>query len=486
MADEALDPSSQGVDLAAEIVRLRRELALARRSARTARDERAHHLLASAIDYAIIGVDLHGLVTSWNEGARRIMGWTEQEMLGRPAGLFFTLEDRQGGVPQAEMQAALQQGRGNDERWHLKRDGSRFWSSGEMMALRDGNDVVEGFVKILRDRTEQRDAAVKRQADAAFLRSVLAASEDCIKVLDLDGNLLFMSEGGQRVMEVSDFNAIQGCPWPDFWHGEGQDEARAAVARARAGGSGHFQAVADTMAGNRRWWDVRVTPIVGADGKPDKLLSVSRDITAIKRGEQALRDSEEGYRALYQSIDAGFCIVEVRCDDDQHPIDYRFLEVNPAFARHTGLGNAVGRWMRGLAPEYEQYWFETYERIVMGGKGLRFDYLVEALDDRWYDVQAYRIGTASEHHVAILFTENLGAEADRGQASRAQRVARGAGRAAYPGTGPDLGGEPGPARRRQQRRHPDQHQPRLEPGPRLDRRGDRRQDHPLDRASGRP
>ena len=405
MADEALDPSSQGAELAAEVVRLRGELERVRRDARTARDERAHHLLASAIDYAIIGIDLDGLVTSWNEGARRVMGWTEQEMLGRPASSFFTLEDRQGGVPQAEMRAALEQGRGNDERWHLKRDGGRFWSNGETMALRDGDGTVEGFVKILRDRTEQREAAVKQQADAEFLRSVLAASDDCIKVLDLDGTLLFMSEGGQRVMEVSDVDAILGCPWPQFWHGEGQDEARAAVAAARAGGAGHFQGVADTMAGNERWWDVRVTPIPGPDGTPDKLLSVSRDITVAKCRERALRDSEERYRALYQSIDAGFCIVEVRYGDDRTPIDYRFLEVNPAFERQTGLRNATGRWMRDLVPEHERHWFETYKRIVASGEGMRFDYPAQALGGRWYDVHVYRIGAPSENQVAILFTD---------------------------------------------------------------------------------
>ena len=405
MADEALDPPSQGADLAAEIVRLRCELELARSDARTARDERAHHLLAGAIDYAVIGLDLHGSVTSWNEGARRIMGWTEQEMLGRPGSLFFTPEDRQGGIPQAEMRAALQRGGGHDERWHLKRDGSRFWSSGEVTALRDGDDAVQGFVKVLRDRTEQRDAAVKRQADAEFLHSVLAASDDCIKVLDLDGTLLFMSEGGQRVMEVSDFNAILGCPWPQFWRGEGRAEARAAVAAARAGGTGHFQGLADTMAGNERWWDVRVTPIPGPDGTPDKLLSVSRDITVAKCRERALRDSEQRYRALYQSIDAGFCIVEVRYDDDQQPIDYRFLEVNPAFERQTGLSNATGRWMRDLVPEHEQYWFEAYKRIASSGEGVRFDYPAQALGERWYDVHAYRIGAPSGNQVAVLFTD---------------------------------------------------------------------------------
>jgi PAS domain S-box-containing protein len=120
-------------------------------------------IVQSAIDYAIISLDLDGLVTSWNEGAFRILGWSAEEMIGMPATSFFTEEDRANGVPQREMTAALDEGRGNDERWHLRKDGTCFWASGEMMALRDEDDAVVGFVKILRDRTEQREQADRQR-----------------------------------------------------------------------------------------------------------------------------------------------------------------------------------------------------------------------------------------------------------------------------------------------------------------------------------
>lgn len=125
--------------------------------------------------------------------------------------------------------------------------------------------------------------------DASFMRSLLAASDDCIKVINLDGRLAFMSEGGQRVMEVSDFNAVAGCPWPDFWAGEGNADARRAIEEARAGRSYRFQGKANTAAGNPRHWDVKVSPIPGPDGKPASILSVSRDITALKEAEEQER-----------------------------------------------------------------------------------------------------------------------------------------------------------------------------------------------------
>lgn len=135
--------------------------------------------------------------------------------------------------------------------------------------------------------TEEKDAANGQLAEReAFLSSVLASSTDCIKILDLDARLTFMSKGGQKVMEVSDFNTIAGCPWPDFWQDKGNDEARAAIAAARNGESRSFIGKAATMAGTVKWWHVAVSPVLGADGKPESILSVSRDITATRENEE--------------------------------------------------------------------------------------------------------------------------------------------------------------------------------------------------------
>jgi PAS domain S-box-containing protein len=138
---------------------LRKALARQRSS-----DERHRRILESALDYGIVSMDLTGLVTSWNEGAHRILGWSEAEMCGRPCDDFFTPEDRAAGVPEHEMGAALTRGRGSDERWHLRKDGSQFWASGEMMPLTDDQGAPVGFLKILRDRTEYRLAQEALQA----------------------------------------------------------------------------------------------------------------------------------------------------------------------------------------------------------------------------------------------------------------------------------------------------------------------------------
>jgi PAS domain S-box-containing protein len=127
----------------------------------------------------------------------------------------------------------------------------------------------------------------------AFTERVLASINDCIKVLDLDARLTFMSEGGKQIMEVSDFNAIRGCPWPDFWQDQGNLDAKAAVQAARDGHNASFIGAANTLAGNLKWWHVNVSPIMGSDGLPEKILCVSRDITPLREAEEALRKLNE-------------------------------------------------------------------------------------------------------------------------------------------------------------------------------------------------
>ncbi|MFK5600647.1 PAS domain-containing protein [Methylobacterium sp. HMF5984] len=365
-------------------------------------DRRNKAILESAIDYGIIAMDLNGRVTSWNVGAEQILGWTEAEMLGRHANVFFTEEDEREQIAEREMGAALLHGRGTDERWHLRKDGSRFWANGEMMPLKDEDGRPEGFIKILRDRTEQRNAAARQQAEAKFMRGVLASSADCIKVLDLDGGLTFMSEGGMRVMEVSDFNFIRGCPWPDFWTGQGHDDAVAAFAAAKAGGVGHFQGPADTYLGTPKWWDVQVTPILGSDGQPEKVLSVSRDITDQKSVERQLAVSEERWRGLFTGMQEGFLSAVLIRDEAGHPVDFRFLEVNPAFAGLTGLpADTAGHTMRELVPAIPQWLIDTYARTVDTGQPEKFEIHVPELH-RTFEVRAHK---QSGQQFAALFLE---------------------------------------------------------------------------------
>ena len=130
--------------------------------------------------------------------------------------------------------------------------------------------------------------------------------------------------------------------------------------------------------------------------------------------DEELRKSEERYRNLFNTIDEGFCIVEMIFNGELIPVDYRFLEVNAAFEKQTGLHEAEGKLMRELAPAHEAHWFEIYGKVALTGDPARFVNEARALN-RWYDVYAYRVGRPEDRQVAILFNDVSGhkrAEAD--------------------------------------------------------------------------
>ncbi len=145
---------------------------------------------------------------------------------------------------------------------------------------------------------------------------------------------------------------------------------------------------------------------------PTTLISFARSALRNRRRQyeararlDALRAGEERYRSLFEAIDAGFCIIEVRFDESgKRAVDYRFIEVNPAFEKQTGLVNAEGRWMRELAPGHEQHWFDIYGQVALSGEAVRLEERAQELG-RYYDVHAYRVGQPIQRRVAILFND---------------------------------------------------------------------------------
>jgi PAS domain S-box-containing protein len=123
------------------------------------REQRLRLILDNLRDYAFIGTDVERRITEWEAGATAITGWNAQEAIGQSADILFTEEDRAAGAPEAEAGRALDTGRSEDKRWHLRRDGSRFFADGVMVSLRDEANRLVGYAKIVRDATAERLAA---------------------------------------------------------------------------------------------------------------------------------------------------------------------------------------------------------------------------------------------------------------------------------------------------------------------------------------
>ncbi|WP_169742858.1 PAS domain S-box protein [Muricoccus aerilatus] len=259
----------------------------------------AELVLESSADLAVLTICLDGVITSWNSAAERVMGWSGEEAVGRHACMIFTPEDEATDACSTEMATARRCGWAVDERWHLRKDGTRFWGSGSMTRLEDHRSGEQiGYVKIVQDRTEQHLAGERLRTSEALLRGVFANSADSLKLLTPDGCLTSMNGPGLRMLEIDGAEHVRGKEWGELWPEEERGKVSAALAEALAGQVGRFHGFRPTVTGAPRWWDVQVTAVPGSDGRPELLLASSRDVTERERSREALRLSEERFRAL--------------------------------------------------------------------------------------------------------------------------------------------------------------------------------------------
>jgi signal transduction histidine kinase/PAS domain-containing protein/ActR/RegA family two-component response regulator len=172
-----------------------------------------------------------------------------------------------------------------------------------------------------------------------------------------------------------------------------------------SGESFHYPEFAEYRAdrGVTEYYDWRVERIVLPDGGYGAVCYFS-EISEQVNARLAIAASEEQYRTLFTSIDEGFCVMEAIVDGGGRIVDYLFVEVNPAFEKHTGLGSAAGRRMLEVVPDIEPHWIETFGGVVTSGEPVRF--VNEAIPlGRWFDLYAFPVGEPGERKVAVLFTD---------------------------------------------------------------------------------
>ncbi|HYW50792.1 MAG TPA: chemotaxis protein CheB, partial [Gemmatimonadaceae bacterium] len=154
---------------------------------------------------------------------------------------------------------------------------------------------------------------------------------------------------------------------------------------------------------NGQWLLARIQPYRTVEDQIAGVVLTFVDVSEARQATLALSESEAKYRTLFDMMDQGYCIIQLLYDRGR-PVDWRYLEVNPAFEKHNGLSNAKGRTIRGLAPAIESKWIDTYARIAETGESLRFEDDSPTLDGRIFDLYAFRVGAAEERTVAVMFT----------------------------------------------------------------------------------
>ncbi|MEP0957397.1 PAS domain S-box protein [Microcoleus sp. FACHB-1515] len=251
-------------------------------------EERFRLLIEGVHEYAIFMLDREGHFVSWNTGAERILGYQEAEILGQPFSCIFTSEDIENGRPDQALQIAIAEGQAEDDRWHIRKDGSLFWANGVITPLRDEARNLRGFAKILRDNTETKQAQDALQASEERFRSLIENVQDyAIFMLDPQGRVASWNIGSEVVLgyqesEILGQSFVQFFPPDLIAQGFPEQELRKAAIEGRSQAE-HWYIRKD---GTRFWANEVMTALRDDTGRLRGFSEVMRDVTERKRAEE--------------------------------------------------------------------------------------------------------------------------------------------------------------------------------------------------------
>jgi PAS domain S-box-containing protein len=363
--------------------------------------------ICSSTPIAAVLVWSEHLITFYNDACAPVLGARHPDAFGRPAPAVW-------GESWHVLGPAVQQlladgGPGARVQVPPSADAARgdgaptfSWS---LAAVPSEGGSVGGVLCLLGSEAEQqilRDALAesRRRLEAALIAGEVGSFEWDIAEDRLRGDANFA-----RILGVS-LDATGAAPISDFLAAIHPDDRALVEQRLRhtlETGGNYAVEYRIISGGAPRWVVARGKVERSEDGRLTRFPGVVIDVTDRRLAEEAMRQSEIRYRTLFESIEEGFCILEVIFEGDV-AVDYRFIESNRAFEKHSGLSNAQGRTARELLPDLEEYWFETYGRVARTGEPVRFESGSDVMG-RWFDVFAFPIDGRASNRVALLFSD---------------------------------------------------------------------------------
>ncbi|MFC7537733.1 PAS domain S-box protein [Sphingomonas sp. GCM10030256] len=344
-----------------------------------------------------------------NAAAESLTGYSFDQMQGRPLhdvihhkkpdGSYYPLEECP--IDRAFPEHARTKG----EELFVAPDGSFYPVAFTASPLLDEAGKPVGTVIEARNIEERRAREAALRESEERYRTVFASAAVGIGRVSPEGPFLEVNDRFCDILGRSR-EEILSCGWKEITHQDDLEADVALVERALRGEIDSYTLEKRYLAkdGEDIWVSLTVSAERHADGSVKFFIPVVADIRERKAAEAALRRSEERYRALFESMEQGFCVLQVTFEGDQ-PADYRFSEINPAFSEQSGLGKEVlHKSVKKVVPDLEGVWFERYGRVAWTGQSVRFTEHAAALG-RWFDVYAFRIGDPLERNVAVLFTD---------------------------------------------------------------------------------
>ncbi|HEV2148915.1 MAG TPA: PAS domain-containing sensor histidine kinase [Longimicrobiaceae bacterium] len=255
-------------------------------------------LVENVTDYAIIMLDPEGRVASWNEGAERILGYGEGEILGVHASVFYPPGDALQGVPRRELDAALRDGRHESLAWRIRRDGSRLWASVVLTAVVDEHGRLLGIGQITRDLTDRKRVAQEYEESRQRLRSLFQYNPAAVCSFDLEGRLCSANPAAEAMCGHPEAELLR-AGFTDLLARGDRGRARACFRRAAAGEPQPLEVALRHRDGRRVEASATVFPIV-VEGEILGVYAIAQDVTGRNRAEaerEVLLRSEQAARA---------------------------------------------------------------------------------------------------------------------------------------------------------------------------------------------
>jgi PAS domain S-box-containing protein len=243
-------------------------------------------LVESVQDYAIFALDPAGNILSWNAGAKRLKGYTREEIVGRSFATFYPQDDLAAGKPAWELEVAAREGRLEDEGWRLRKDGSRFWANVVITALRDSSGTLVGYAKVTRDLTERRKTMEALRESEERLRLLVHSVKDyAIFMLDPDGYVNSWNEGAERIKGYTE-REIVGRHFSLFYPPGNEALPGRLLQAAARDGRVESEGWRVRKDGTLFWADVVITALRGRRGELVGFTKVTRDLTERREAEQ--------------------------------------------------------------------------------------------------------------------------------------------------------------------------------------------------------
>jgi two-component system, cell cycle sensor histidine kinase and response regulator CckA len=359
------------------------------------RQSRSHlRALIDGSPLAIVSVDLEGIVRSWNVAAEQIFGWTGAEVVGRrrstvPAQLSKLSKLAAGSLPPM---------RGHEVSVRHK-DGTAVDLRVSSAPLLDRDGEPSGSMLVMENITDLN----RLEAERARLATAIDQASESIVITDPAASIVYVNPAFERLTGYRRDEAVGKNP-RILKSGEQSADFYAEMWSTLTGGRTWHGFISNRRKdGTRFEEEATISPVRDSDGKLINYIAVKRDVTRERELERERDASEALFRRLFVEMQSGMAVHEIICDEHGSPVDYRFLDANPAFETYTGLRGAdiVGKTAHEILPDLEREWIERYGRVALTGEPDEFERYNASLD-RYYQVRAY---SPAPGQFAVMFND---------------------------------------------------------------------------------